>query len=87
MKRAAKLPHGAFASNDTPHENQISDTIHKSSLAAELYAGEVTPEERYQLIAEAAYYRSEQRNFAPGCELADWLDAEAEIETMIFRSR
>lgn len=41
---------------------------------------EVTSEERHQLIAQAAYYRAEQRNFAPGCELEDWLQAEAEIE-------
>lgn len=41
---------------------------------------EVSSEERNQLIAEAAYFRAEQRNFAPGCELDDWLRAEAEIE-------
>ena len=39
----------------------------------------VTPEERHQLIAEAAYYRAERRGFAPGAELEDWLEAEAEI--------
>ena len=41
---------------------------------------EVSNEERYHLIAQAAYYRAEQRNFAPGHELEDWLGAEAEIE-------
>jgi len=34
---------------------------------------------RQRLIAEAAYYRAEKRSFAPGCELDDWLAAEAEI--------
>lgn len=33
-----------------------------------------------QLIAEAAYFRAEQRGFAPGNELGDWLDAEAEVK-------
>ena len=45
----------------------------------------VTNEERHQLIAKAAYYRSERRNFAPGCELEDWLGAEAEIEMFLSK--
>ena len=40
----------------------------------------VTGEERYQLIAEAAYFRAERRSFTPGYELEDWLNAEAEID-------
>lgn len=32
-----------------------------------------------RLIAEAAYYRAERRGFAPGHELDDWLEAEAEL--------
>ena len=35
---------------------------------------------REQLIAEAAYFRAQQRGFAPGNELSDWLQAEADIE-------
>lgn len=30
-------------------------------------------------IAEAAYYRAEQRGFQPGYEAEDWLAAEAEV--------
>lgn len=30
-------------------------------------------------IAELAYYRAEQRGFAPGHEMEDWLLAEREI--------
>ncbi|MDD5365512.1 MAG: DUF2934 domain-containing protein [Gallionellaceae bacterium] len=32
--------------------------------------------EREAWIATAAYYLAEARNFVPGNELADWLDAE-----------
>ena len=32
-----------------------------------------------ELISVAAYFRAERRNFEPGHELDDWLDAEAEI--------
>lgn len=40
----------------------------------------VAPEQRQQLIAQAAYFIAERRGFAPGNELEDWLQAEAEIE-------
>lgn len=35
---------------------------------------------RYERIAEAAYRRAEQRGFAPGGELDDWLAAEREFD-------
>ena len=43
--------------------------------------GEVTipDEEIHRQIAEAAYYRAAGRGFAPGRELEDWLEAEAQI--------
>jgi len=33
-----------------------------------------------EMIAVAAYYRAELRGFAPGNELADWFEAEAEYK-------
>lgn len=44
---------------------------------------QVPPEIRHAMIAEAAYYRAEKRGFAPGEEIADWVQAEAEIESML----
>jgi hypothetical protein len=38
-----------------------------------------TAEEVYRLTQQAAYYKAEARGFAPGQELDDWLEAEAEI--------
>ncbi len=35
---------------------------------------------RAQSIALDAYYRAERRGFAPGSELADWLEAEAAFD-------
>jgi hypothetical protein len=35
------------------------------------------------MIAEAAYYRAERRNFAGGREMDDWLAAEEEIDSLI----
>lgn len=40
----------------------------------------VTPEERYRLICEAAYYRAEKRNFTSGSDFQDWIDAEKEVD-------
>ena len=37
------------------------------------------PAQRHAMMAEAAYYRAERRQFEPGHELDDWLQAEAEI--------
>jgi hypothetical protein len=39
--------------------------------------------ERARQIAEAAYYRAQARGFAPGEEIEDWLQAEAEIDRML----
>ncbi|MEW5890049.1 MAG: DUF2934 domain-containing protein [Pseudomonadota bacterium] len=45
----------------------------------------VNAEERLRYIAEAAYYRAEKRGFAPGGELDDWLEAEAEVDSRLAR--
>lgn len=43
----------------------------------------ITPAEITRMIAEAAYLRAEQRGFAGGHELDDWLDAETEIRRLL----
>lgn len=42
----------------------------------------IDPEERRRCIAEAAYFRAEQRGFAPGREMDDWLQAEIEFDRL-----
>jgi hypothetical protein len=46
-------------------------------------ASAVTPEERQQMIALAAYLRAERRGFTPGAEMSDWLEAEAEVDARL----
>jgi phage terminase Nu1 subunit (DNA packaging protein) len=49
--------------------------------AARLGAGgEISTEERYRMIAEAAYYRAVKRGFAGGDTVNDWLEAQAEVD-------
>ena len=43
----------------------------------------ITPEQRYQMIAEVAYYRAERRGFIIGDTAQDWLDAEVEIDRIL----
>ena len=43
----------------------------------------VTPGQRSQMIAEAAYFRAEKRGFAGGDDAKDWLEAEAEIDALL----
>jgi Protein of unknown function (DUF2934) len=42
-----------------------------------------SPEKRYQMIAEAAYFRAEKRGFVGGDVAQDWLEAEKEIDMIL----
>ena len=45
---------------------------------------DITPEERWKMIAVAAYHKAEKRGFTPGHELQDWAEAEKEIDKLVF---
>jgi len=70
------MTHRAQHSQEVSTENPISTM---ESPESEPQAQEVTPEERQDMIAEAAYYIAEQRGFQGDLALNDWLQAEAEI--------
>ena len=42
-------------------------------------ASKLSPEEIYRLIQESAYFKAKARGFAPGHEVQDWIEAEAEV--------
>lgn len=46
----------------------------------------VSAEEREKMIAQAAYLRAERRGFIGGDPVADWLEAEIEIDSMLSQS-
>jgi hypothetical protein len=50
----------------------------EAPLASELRAP-LDPDEVQALIRQATDYRARKRNLAPGRELEDWLEAEAEV--------
>ena len=41
----------------------------------------IDPDMRRRLIAAEAYFLAERRGFAPGNELADWVAAEAAVDS------
>jgi hypothetical protein len=51
----------------------------QAAAAVPAYSGE----DRYRMIAEAAYYRAESRGFEGGSDLDDWLAAEMEIDQIL----
>ena len=50
------------------------------AVAASICASRVA--ERNAKIAEAAYFRAQQRGFEPGHELEDWLAAELDVTNL-----
>lgn len=47
----------------------------------------ISADERIRMISEAAYYRAEQRGFRGGDPERDWLEAEAEVDALLLRTR
>lgn len=46
--------------------------------------GVISAAERSRMIAEAAYYRAQNRGFESGDPVGDWLAAEREIDTRLL---
>ena len=53
----------------------------KAKSASEV--GQVTPEQRREMITTAAYYIAERHGFTPGRSHADWREAEKEIDNLL----
>ena len=56
----------------------------KKTIYDELSESDIDPEERQQMIAEAAYYRAKQRGFIPGYEQDDWYAAENYVDSHLL---
>ena len=78
------MPREKNPENSAASETRAAQTRcrHRASAATPHFVG---PEHRAALIARAAYFRAEQRGFAPGHELEDWLAAEAEVDAELLR--
>lgn len=52
----------------------------KKTAASSAVASTITNEQRYKMVAEAAYHLSEKQGFKPGKDMDNWLKAEKQIE-------
>lgn len=63
----------------TPKPDSKPAAPRASTPMAGTARSEHSSEETRRRIAEAAYFRAKQRNFEPGHELEDWVEAESEV--------
>lgn len=63
-----------------PAKETPGDVTQVPASATSPASASVDDDTRRQLIAVEAYLLAERRGFAPGCELDDWLAAEAIVE-------
>ena len=59
----------------------------KQKVLQELTSTPLTLEDRSQMIAEAAYFRAEQRGFYPEGHEQDWFEAEKLVDSMLSRGK
>lgn len=57
------------------------------ATVAEAVRQETSHQERYEMIANMAYFRAEQRGFEPGWEVHDWLESERMIDEQLKHQR
>jgi len=69
----------------TPAKSKSTAAPEKTAQAATVPSDcpVIAAEERYRMIAEAAYYRAEKRGFAGGDTAENWRVAEAEIDRIL----
>lgn len=79
--------HSAMPIQVTPTAAEVASELESASSASTASTASgarqagvgLSGDHRRDAIARAAYYRAEQRGFAPGYEVEDWLEAEREV--------
>jgi len=79
VKKAAAIP----AKKMSAPKAAKTATTAKSVPRKTAKKATVSPEERYQMIATAAYFLAERRGFSGCYEMGDWITAEAEIDAKL----
>ena len=59
-----------------------ADAANKPTVAKPAKGMKVTDEQRYRMVAEAAYYRAESNQFKSD-PLRDWIEAEKDIAALL----
>ena len=80
----APSQNGADGNPDDP-EQEVQSSAAQTTATEDGAA--VTHEQRWRMIAEAAYFRAEKRGFLGGEMADDWMQAEAEIDAMLAEKK
>lgn len=56
----------------------------RGAVESKASAAPATTVHRDEMVRIAAYFRAERRGFAPGYEVADWLEAQAEVDARVL---
>ena len=78
-KKAAKA-------KKTPAKKVAKKTTKKATKTSGTDASllKIAPEERWEMIAVAAYHKAEKRGFTAGGDMQDWDEAEKEVDKLIY---
>ncbi|MEJ2479356.1 MAG: DUF2934 domain-containing protein [Acidihalobacter sp.] len=82
-KPAAKKPATKPAAKSASKSATTAKSGTKTARARKKSASPVTAEQRYRMIAEAAYLIAESHGFDSSRSLDDWLQAEAQIDRQL----
>ena len=66
-----------------PATTTTSTKTRRKAKKAPAKTVKVSPEQRREMIEEAAYFRAERRNFQGGDPVADWLSSENEVDELL----
>ena len=88
-KTSTKTPAKEMATRKTAagtKEAPAKKVARKSATSSKSQASSIhiSSEERWKMIAIAAYHKAENRGFAPGGELQDWAEAEQEVDKLLM---
>ena len=79
--KATQSPRPAKAAPDTPSMRPADGRASVNNAGST--AAKLSPEDVYRLIQESAYFKAKERGFAPGGEVQDWIEAEAEVRSRL----
>jgi len=85
MSATAKTVKKGTATTKTAKKRSTAAKAVKKQSKAQVRPIDVSPEERRRMIDESAYLRAEQRGFADGDPVTDWLRSEREIDKVLAR--
>ena len=83
-KKAAKKAVSKKKAAKKTATKKVTKKAAKKSSKPDISMIDISPEERWKMIAVAAYHKAEKRNFAPGNDLHDWTEAEQEIDALLY---